>query len=290
MNMKCICDHRCVIGEGPIWNAREQKLCFVDGMKYHTTGCGDIFTLDLKTGLWEVRHLPFAAAALAFDTQGRMLVSTEDGVFCLEEDNRRTPIYDTDRYSIRWGNDMKVGPDGRIYVGTQSGKRKGVSDKTDGALYSIDKYGKVRKVLDGLILSNGMEWSMDGKRFYHTDSDTGFIREYDFDAASGTVAPTGRSIFLPGVDGFTMDRQDHILATQWGPGCVAVIETKTMAITKTIPAPTRQTASCGFAGENLDELIVVTASFDPPADGDDGYGKTFSLHWPIGGRAPFLFG
>ena len=47
-----------------------------------------------------------------------------------------------------------------------------MSDKTDGKLYSIDKHGNVRVLLDGLILSNGLDWSADGKYFYHTDSGT----------------------------------------------------------------------------------------------------------------------
>ena len=86
-------------------------------------------------------------------------------------------LYDTSKYNILYANDMKVGPDGRIYVGTQSSKRYGVSDKIDGKLYSIDSSGEVRVLLDGLILSNGLEWSMDEKRFYHTDSDTHMIKE-----------------------------------------------------------------------------------------------------------------
>ncbi len=95
-----------------------------------------------------------------FSKNNELIVSTDDGVFILNGDNTTSPIYHTDKFDIKYCNDMKVGPDGRIYVGTQSSKRKGVSDKTDGKLYSIDKNGNVCVLLDNLILSNGLEWSM----------------------------------------------------------------------------------------------------------------------------------
>ncbi len=121
-----------------------------------------------------MRSLDIGCAAFCFDKNNKLIVSTDNGVFILNDDDTTSPIYDTDKYSLKYCNDMKTGPDGRIYMGTQSSKRKGVSDKIDGKLYSIDKYGNVHILLDNLILSNGLEWSMDEKRFYHTDSDTGY--------------------------------------------------------------------------------------------------------------------
>ena len=53
------------------------------------------------------------------------------------------------------------------------------------SIISIDKDGNVCVLLDNLLLSNGLEWSVDEKRFYHTDSDTRIIKEYDFDKISG---------------------------------------------------------------------------------------------------------
>ena len=44
------------------------------------------------------------------------------------------------------------------------------------------------------MLSNGLEWSIDEKGFYHTDSDTGIIKEYDFDKVSGSIKINGINI------------------------------------------------------------------------------------------------
>lgn len=80
-----------------------------------------------------------------------------------------------------------------------------ISEKLDGKLYSIDASGNVTVLLDGMSLSNGMEWSADESLFYHTDSDTSIIREYDFDPVHGKIVFTGRQIAIPGADGFTID-------------------------------------------------------------------------------------
>lgn len=140
----------------------------------------------------------FAVAALAFSQRGQMLVSCWDGAFILHEDNSRTPLY-TD-CEIKYGNDAKVGPDGRFYIGTQSSKYFGSGDEYDGKLYSIDKEGNVRRLLD---------------------------------------VPT--------------------------------------------PAP----ASCCFAGDDMDKLIIVTASYGLNPEADKYAGCTFITHSKVKGRKPY---
>ena len=144
--MECIIKKRCTIGEGPIWNKKESCL-------YYTNGMGsEICKLDIYTGDLSVRSVDVGCAAFAFDTNNRLIVSRMDGVFYLNDDNTAEPLYDTNKYDIKFCNDMKVGPDGCIYVGTQSSKRLGISSKIDGKLYRIEKNGKVDILLDGLIL------------------------------------------------------------------------------------------------------------------------------------------
>lgn len=282
--MKLICDKRCIIGEAPIWNEKESLM-------YFTNGFGDeICMLNIYTGELRVRPVNGGAAAMAFDKDNRLIISRADGVFYLKDDNTLEALYDTEKYRILYGNDMKVGPDGRIYVGTQSGKRYGTSDKVDGKLYSIDASGNVRVLLDGLILSNGLEWSMDEKRFYHTDSDTRIIKEYDFDKESGDIVFTGRQVRVAGVDGFTIDREDKILAACWGKGHIAVIDTKSMEITGYMETPARIPASCGFVGDDMDYLAVVTASYGADIEKDPNAGFAFVYQNGMCGRKPYLFG
>ena len=286
-NFKVLDNKRCNLGEGPIWNAREEKLYYTNGY-----GANELCIYDFATDGLTVRKLPLAAAAYAFDTQNRLLISHAEGVHILNDDDTLTPIYDNSLYKIEFANDMKVGPDGAIYVGTQSRKRKKLSDDIDGKLYIISPEGEVRVLLDGLLLSNGMEWSLDEKMLYHTDSDTGIIKEYLFDKKTGNVEFTGREARVPGVDGFTIGEDGCLYVGCWGRGHVAVVDTETMQIAEEIKIPAKVPSSCGFCGENMDILAITTVSDScfTNVEADENAGFTLLLKTETGGRVPYLFG
>jgi len=282
--IKIIEEKRCVIGEGPIWNETEKRLYYTNGMG------GEICMLNVHTGELEVRTVKTGVAAFAFTKENQLIVSRHDGVFVLNKDDTTEELYDTSKNQIRFANDIKVGLDGRIYVGTQSGKRAGVSECIDGKLYSIDKNGKVRILLENLSLSNGLEWSMDEKYFYHTDSDTNTINEYVFDKVNGDIVFTGKMIRVKGVDGFTVDRNNDIYAACWGQGHIAVIDTDEFKIKSYIDVPASISASCSFAGDNMDILAITTASYGTDISADKNAGYTILFEMKTKGRKPYLFG
>ncbi len=279
--MKCISEKRCVIGEGPVWNSEEGLLYFTNGLQKENC------TLDIKTGEITVFPTEIGVAAICFDKENNLIFCGVSGVFRLEN-GKLKPLFNMEEINIRGFNDAKVGPDGRLYVGTQCEKRRGISEKIDGGLYSICPDGEVKTLLCGLSLSNGLDWSMDEKRLYHTDSDTKIIKEYAFDKKEGSIEYTGRQVEVPGVDGFTIDKNDKIYAACWGKGHIAVIDTAKMKIESYMPVPTRVPASCAFCGENMDTLAVVTASIGDEAD--KLAGCTFIKKTGTSGRAPYRFG
>ena len=280
--IKILSDARCVIGEGPIWNEVENTV-------YYTNGWGnEICTYDFDSDKLSIRKIPFSVAAFVFDRQNRLIVSHENGVFYLNLDNTLSPIYDQS-IKIDWANDMKVGPDGAIYVGTQCGKRKGVSDKVDGKLYRISPSGEVEVLLDNLILSNGMEWSIDEKKFYHTDSDTGIIKEYDFDKNTGKISFTGRDIYVCGVDGFTIGQDNNLYAACCGQKHIAVIDTNSLQLIEYIETPFKIPTSCGFCGKDMDVLAITTASYNADINNDKNAGFTVLTKMKTKGRVPYIF-
>lgn len=282
--MEILSTKRCYIGEGPIWNEFNGKLYQVNGME------DELCIIDMQTKEVVTKKLETSAAAVAFTDKGRVILSCMDGVFYYnEEDGVRTPLYDTDKHTILYGNDAKVGPDGCLYVGTQSSKRRGLSDEADAKLYRIDANGDVSVVLDGMLLSNGFDWSMDGKRLYHTDSDTRFVKEYAFDAAGGTASFTGREIYVDGVDGITIDREDTLYVACWGFGHIALVDTKTMTIKDYMKVPAKVPPSCCFAGPKMDRFVVVTATRGTDTNTDENAGFTLAFQIGKTGRKPFLF-
>ena len=283
--MKIISEKRCIIGEGPIWNDKEHALYYTNA-----GGGNEICKYITSTDTLDVIPTETSCAAFAFDKAGRLIVSRYDGVFYLDSNGKTHDIYDRSTYKIQYANDMKAGPDGRLYIGTKSEKRIGISEKLDGKLYSLDANGNVTVLLDGMKLSNGMEWSMDESLFYHTDSDTKTIREYNFDSICGKITFTGRQITVPGVDGFTIDKNDNLYVSCWGEGHIAVVDTKTMKILDFINVACSIPTSCCFCGGNADILAVTTASFNVDTATDANAGYTILYNMSTRGRKPYLFG
>lgn len=281
--MRILANKKSVIGEGPIWNDFEQKLYTTNGIE------NEILICDIYNNEVEVRKTPMSCAAICFSKDNKLIVSHNGGVGILENGNIVTPIYDNAKYKIENANDMKVGPDGRIYVGTQSSKRVGISNETDGKLYSVDKNGNVVKLLDGLSLSNGLDWSPSEDVFYHTDSDTGIIKEYYFNKISGEILYTGRKIRVDGVDGFCVAENGDIYAACWGRSCIKVINTVTFEIKHTISVPTVIPASCAFAGKDMEYLAITTATFEADKN-DENAGMTFLYDVAVKGKTPYKFG
>ena len=275
-------EKRCVIGESPIWNDCEKMLYFTNGFKH------EICFYDFRAEQIHVRTLPFGISAMAFDKQNRLIVSHNNGVHILNADNTLTPLYDTEKYQIKHGGDMKIGPDGAIYVGTVSEKFLGVSDKVDGKLYRISKDGDVKILLDGLSLSNGLDWSMDETKFYHADTGSQLIKEYFFDRNTGKIAFSGRQVRVEGVDGLTMGRDNCLYVSCAWKKYIAVIDTKTLVAKTHIPLQDTFPMSCCFCGENMDILAVTTASDSADISRDKNAGFTILYKMNVQGRKPYL--
>ena len=272
-------DKPCFIGEGPVWCKQDAHVYFVNPQER------EIGRLCLGDGTVEWLPVAQAASSIAFTADGRMLVATQNGVFYRESDGALSPVSEQ-ASAIRYANDGKIGPDGAFYVGTQSSKRIGASDAVDGKLYRIAPNGSVSVLLDGLILSNGLDWSPDGARFYHTDSDTKLLREYTF--SKGAITFTGREVEIDGIDGLTVDADGRIYVACWGFHRIAVMDPVTFTEITQIDTPCTIPTSCCFAGDALQSLVVVSADYDGVADGVQGY--VYRHPMAARGKLPYIFG
>src|SRR5207248_2757173 len=78
---------------------------------------------------------------------------------------------------------------GRFFPGSMNEKR----DASSGALYRLNSNGTLTEVVSGVMISNGLAWSPDGKTMYHADTPAHTIRAYDYDLSTGT--PTNSRTF-----------------------------------------------------------------------------------------------
>ena len=85
-------------------------------------------------------------------------------------------------------NDLTTDRAGRIYVGSLAFRVFGGEETKPGHLHVIDLDGTMRTLSDGVLLTNGLGFSPDGRRLYHCDARAGLVRLYDVNA-DGSVGP-----------------------------------------------------------------------------------------------------
>ena len=73
---------------------------------------------------------------------------------------------------------------GRIYVGSLAFRVFGGETPKPGHLHVIDIDGRMRTLSDGVLLTNGLGFSPDGKKLYHCDARGPYVRVYDVNADS----------------------------------------------------------------------------------------------------------
>ncbi|HET8743620.1 MAG TPA: SMP-30/gluconolactonase/LRE family protein, partial [Gaiella sp.] len=152
-------------------------------------------------------------------------------------------------------------------------------DKTPGAaaLYRLDRDHSVRVVLEGVTISNGLEWSPDGSRAYYSDTELGCVEVFDYDRDAGL---SNRRAFVHVAleegrpDGLTVDAEGGVWVAHNHDGTVRRY-TSDGALDAIVEVPPRQVTACAFGGERLDELYMTTSRENLPPGEDPLAGALF---------------
>jgi sugar lactone lactonase YvrE len=245
-------------GEGPVWSARWGGLRWVDML------AGDVLQLA-DDGSVARTHVGEVAAALRPRREGGAVIGVRRG-FALEQPDgslRTLPeLWSGD--AIRM-NDGGCDPDGRFYCGSMA------YDETPGAgaLYRLDPDGSVTIVLDGVTISNGLEWSPDGTRAYYVDTPTREISVFDYDTQLRDRRVFARTDAHP--DGLTVDAEGGVWVALYDGRAVLHFDA-TGRLDARIDVPAGRVTACTFGGPGLDRLFITTsreglAPGDEPAAG-----------------------
>ena len=243
-------------GEGPVWSERWGGLRWVDML------AGDILSVGAD-GTVNRRHVGSVVAALRPRRRGGAVLGVERGFALEDADGGLThlgEIWHGD--SVRM-NEGGCDPDGRFYCGSMA------YDQTPGAaaLYRLDPDLSVHVVLEGVTVSNGLEWSPDGSLAYYDDTATHQVSVFDYQAASGL---TGRRVFAEvdgRPDGLTVDSQGGVWVALSDRGVVHRYAPDGELV-EVVDVPARKVTACTFGGDALDELFITT-SREGLAPGDD---------------------
>jgi sugar lactone lactonase YvrE len=234
-------------GEGPVWSDRWGGLRWVDML------AGDVLSLGAD-GAIARRHVGTVAAALRPRRQGGAVIGVERGFALEEADGTLTHLGElwTDE-NVRM-NEGGCDPDGRFYCGSMAyDKRPGA-----GAVYRLDPDRSVRVVLDGVTISNGLDWSPDGSLAYYNDTDTGGVDVFEYERDAG-LSGRRRFVETPGrPDGLTVDAEGGVWVALSNGGSV-LRYTPGSVLDEVVELPVTKVTACTFGGPRLDELFVTTS-------------------------------
>ncbi|MGH8871294.1 MAG: SMP-30/gluconolactonase/LRE family protein [Acidimicrobiia bacterium] len=267
--------------EGPVWSATWGGLRWVDML------AGDILSLGAD-GSVHRRHVADIAVMVRPRVPGGAVIGIERG-FALE-----APDGSLTRLGELWsGDDVRMNeggcdPDGRLYCGSMAyDQRPGA-----GSLYRLDPDGTVTVVLDGVTISNGLEWSPDGSLAYYVDTPTRQVSRFDYDTERGL---TGRRVFVetgdgPGrPDGLTVDREGGVWVALFG-GSAVNRYTPEGELDEVVEVPARQVTACTFGVPGLDELFITTSAENLDPGDDPRAGSLFSARVGVAGLPVRPFG
>lgn len=280
MKPRIIDSARLIVGEGPLWDEKKQILYVLD----IRGRC--VRTWNPETGEHQQFDYEQEIGCLALDEEGRLIAAMTKGIYYANPDGTLTPICEPESFKGRRFNDGKVGPDGRFYVGTTDYNH-------EGAFYRLDPDGTLVELLDHIGCSNGLAWSTDGKTLYYCDSPDRVLEAFDFDAETGSISNRRTIMPLPleggEFDGMTIDAEGMLWVAIWGEYCALRIDPLKAEVMEKLVFPVKRVSCCGFAGRDLNTLIITTAAYQTTPEEEPEAGCTYALEVPVPGLPTWRF-
>lgn len=254
VNVSLTLDARCELGEGPIWDPDAQCLYFVDIER------GRVHRFEPGTRVSRSYDVGTMVGAVGLGRGETLVLAVQRGFARLDlATGRVQSIADVHagRTDLRM-NDGKVDAAGRFWAGSMAldhGPRQG-------ALYRLDGDGQVHTMVRDVSISNGIDWTDDGRRMYFIDTPTKSIDVFDVDPPTGTIANRRSLIRVPpdsgSPDGMTLDADGGLWVAFWGGSAVRRF-TPEGALDREIRLPVTHPTSCAFGGPDLRDLYITSA-------------------------------
>jgi len=242
--------------EAPVWDPA-RGLYFSDVLN------GGVWLLDRAGEVSPVVPKRRGVGGMALHAEGGLIVGGRN-IAWVGADGETRALLDSAAIPGAIGfNDLTTDQAGRVYVGSLA-YRVFADPPKPGFLHVIDLDGSMRTLSDGVILTNGLGVSPEGKRLYHCDARAG-VRVYDV-AADGSVGPWREFANLGErrtPDGMKVASDGSVGVADARGSRVAVFEPDG-AHRMDIAVPLPMVTSLCFAGDDLKDLYIVTGSDGGP--------------------------
>jgi len=254
-------DQRDLLGEGPLWSARDRALYWVDIL---APAVHRLSLIDGSLSSWRMPEM--IGWVIERAKVPGFIAGFQSGFAELTLDPFEIrPIADPEPHLPKNRlNDAKADRSGRIWAGSMNVN----ADVPSGGFYRLDPDRSVTAMDSGYIIANGPAFSPAHDYIYHTDSGRGVVYRFVLNA-DGTLGERVAFIeFEAGwgkPDGMTVDVDGALWIAHWGAARVSRF-TPDGQVDRVIHLPTAQLTSCAFVGENLDRMFVTSAAIDDERD------------------------
>ena len=252
MRIEEMTEHRCQLGEGPLWDARAQALYWIDSFG------PTLFRHDYASSRTQTWQLPGSTVgSLAVREQGGLILAMDQGIYGFDPDGGALesiaqPLAGQTHLRL---NDGKVDPFGYFVTGAMNIDYRAQEQV---AMYRLSPALELSEILHGFTCFNGPCFSAGGSRLYVTGRDESAIEVFDYGReqlpANGRVL---RGDCNP--DGATVDTEGFVWSAQWDDGCIIRIAADG-SVDARIDFPGQVVSSVMFGGPSLDQIFVTTTS------------------------------
>ncbi|MBL8328538.1 MAG: SMP-30/gluconolactonase/LRE family protein [Rubrivivax sp.] len=259
-----------LLGESPFWQAESGGWlwwCDIPGKVLHAAQ-----PATMAHAWWQFDTEPCSCAPLP---DGNLILALRDGLFRFNPSTQKLdqlapPPYDprSERF-----NDGKCDPQGRFWVGTIYEPR----DPPLAALYRHAGFG-LKKMADGITVSNGLAFSPDGRTMYWSDTKAHTVYAFDFEPIGGSIsrqrvfasfAPRAEGQALEAYggrpDGAAVDVEGCYWVAMFEGARVLRIDPQGQTVAE-LKLPVRCPTMPCFGGSDLRTLYITTSREKRPAE------------------------
>lgn len=254
-------DARNAVGESPVWRAAEQSLYWVD------IPAKRIWRWSAEASVTSSWALPEQAGCVAPAAGGGWVCGLESGVVHVVLRAEIEPPQASMIARVRHAtpgmrfNDGRCDRQGRFRVGTMFMDM--AAARAVGAVYALRENSQLDRLMEGLLVPNGMAFSPDGRTMYLSDSHPRSRQVWAFDYDLEDGAPRNRRLFVdmnhfPGrPDGAAVD-EDGCYWTCANDAGLLHRFTPSGRLDRSISLPVKKPAMCAFGGADLRTLYVTS--------------------------------
>ncbi|MFO1190845.1 MAG: SMP-30/gluconolactonase/LRE family protein [Rhodoferax sp.] len=281
---QCIWPLGAELGEGPVWNAPESALYFVDikGRKIHR-----LLVQSGRRTTWPVNGQPTFVLPLRMDG---FACGIDTALYRFSADVtpgfRLVLVVEPADNGNRL-NDGYVDAQGHLWFGTMSDREVAPT----GVLYQLTSNGQLFQRDHGYVITNGPVHGLDGRTLYHTDTLKRLVYAFDLDDEGGLH---NRRTFIapmePGwPDGMALDAEGCLWVAFFGGWRIDRYDPQGRLV-RSVRFPCANITKLAFGGDDLRTVYATTARKGLGPDGlaqQPLAGALFEFRSPVPGMPQF---